>query len=287
MEDNADDLREPLRLLRSPSCFRGTSVASMGYFRTGSTLLYNTARLWLAMAAGKSLVGGFMCKDPKELGIGVKGAKQEHCSMICKDHEMKSGIAKNAKVLLMSRRDPFYSVCSRKLMDVWCRMKNTGGAVDWDAVKAYAKKCKETPDIERQETIEQCRGLMKMQAQIYFAREEAGMEIQHDMLMEDYTRDPKTQVQEIALAMGICREAATNKALVKFVVKMGHELKAHPDQSMDITQMHDVHTPEQRKAKCSNLEEYMRSDSVCRAWMDANASVTANGVLQKMKRDAR
>lgn len=239
------------------------------------------------MAAGKSLVGGFMCKDPKEIGIHVKGAKQEQCSMVCKDHEMKSGIGKNVKVLLMSRRDPFYSVCSRKLMDVWCRMKSTGGPTDWDAIKAYAKKCKETPDIERGETIQQCRLLMKMQADIYFARQQAGREVQHDMLMEDYTRDPKTQVQEIALAMGICKEAATNKALVRFVVKMGTELKAHPDQSMDITQMHDVHTPEQRTAKCSHLEEYMRSDTVCRNWMDANASVSANAVLTEMTKKAR
>jgi len=289
MEENEGKLKKAFKILRKPGCFpHGVSVASMGYFRTGSTLLYNTARLWLALGAGESLVAGFMCKDPKLVGIGVKGAPQEHCSMLCKDHEMKSGIDKNAKVLLMSRRDPYYSVCSRKLMDVWCRMKSRGpGPVDWDAIKAYAKKCKETPEIEKQEAIDQCRGLMKMQADIYFARQQAGKSVAFDQLMEEYESDPATQVREIALAIGICREAATHEDLVKFIVQMGKELKEHPDQSMDITQMHDVHTPEQRKAKCSNLEGWMRSDSICRAWMDANANASANGVLHKMTKDHR
>jgi len=285
MSENNETLREGLSILRSPSprCFpHGVSVASMGYFRSGSTLLYNTARLWLALGAGEGLAAGYMCADASTVGVGQKGKPQEHCSMLCKDHEMKTGVANNAKVLLMSRRDPFYSVCSRKLMDVWCKRPPSEGPVDRYAINAYNKKCKNDPKVEKEETIKQCRALMKMQAGIYHARLSAGNSIAHDMLMEDYTNDPKKQIQEIALAMGICREAATNHALVEFVAQMGKQLKEHPLQSFDITQMHDVHTPQQREAKCSQLEEWMRSDRLCRQWMDANASSDANGELEKL-----
>jgi len=251
--------------------------------------LYNTVRLWSALGAGDSLVAGWMCKDPRELGIGVKGAPQEDCTVVCKDHAWREGTSNHFNKLFMSHRDPFYSVCSRKLMDVWCAMDQTGrkGPVQWDEVYAFKAKCKADPELEAKETTKQCRMLMTAQADIYYARQASNGQVAYDMLMLDYQKDPSTEVKNIALAMGICEEAATDKGLVEFVVAMGRELKAHPDKDMGITQMHDVHTKEQRKKKCSNLEEWMRSDEKCRKWMDASASYTANGVLQGMQAEGK
>merc|ERR1712039_173669 len=124
---------------------------------------------------------------------------------------------------------------------------------------------------------------MKMQAKIYFDRGAAEKTIAYDVLMEDYKADPAKEVRAVGRGMGICEEAVKNDELVAFVVGMGKQLRAAPDKDMGITQMHDVHTPAQRKEKCSHLEEHMRSDLECREWMDAGAAHTANAELRKME----
>merc|ERR1712176_843989 len=155
----------------------------------------------------------------------------------------------------------------------------------WDEIYAFKAKCKAEPELESKETVRQCKTIMEMQAEIYYEREAAGHDIAHDVLMESYTKAPRKEVRAIAKAMGICDAAVEDEALVEFVVQMGKELKSHPDRDMGITQMHDVHTKEQREKKCSNLEAWMREDDDCRAWMDANASHTANAVLRKFQAD--
>lgn len=284
--EHAARLQRGLAALRRPGCFpHGVSVSTMGYFRTGSTMLYNTVRLWAALAAGPSLVAGWVCTDRTAAGIGVQGAKQETCSLVCKDHEFREGVAQTAAVVLMSRRDPFYSVCSRKLMDVWCAMENQEGPTNWTAINGYKKKCKTDPEMEKAESAKQCHILMRQQAAVYAAREGAGGAIAHDMSLERYNADPNAEVEAIAKAMGICSDAASDPELVKFVVQMGAELKAHPDRNIGLTQMHDVHHDTHRKAKCSNLEAFMREDPECRTWMEANASHLANAVYLKAKAD--
>jgi len=288
MERHAAQIKKGLAAIRAPGCFpHGASVSTMGYFRTGSTLMYNIARVWGALGADGSLVGGYTCKNPVELGMGISGSDQERCSMICKDHVFHTDLAKNSHVVLMTRRDPFYSVCSRKLMDVWCNLDQTGRKekAEWPELNAYKKKCKESPELERPETMKQCKALMKMQADIYFEREVMGKTIAFDMLTEDYENDPHGNVQNIAKAMGICDEAASDSALVAFIVAMGVELKKHPDHDMGITQMHDVHTEEQRQAKCSNLNAWMSEDEDCKAWMDGHALAESNSELQRLRKD--
>merc|ERR1712176_1504190 len=137
-------------------------------------------------------VAGWMCKDPRTLGIGVLGEEQAECTSLCKDHSWHTGIPESTSVVLMSRRDPFYSVCSRKLMDVWCNMDQTHRKekASWDEIYAYKKKCKSDPELEMPETVKQCHALMEMQADIYFEREMKGKHIAYDVLNEDYTRDP-------------------------------------------------------------------------------------------------
>lgn len=286
IELNAARLKRALAVLRSPGCFpHGVSVAALGYFRTGSTLLFNIARLWLVLGAGNGLISGYTCRNPAVVGIGVDGEAAEKCSMVCKDHSWHAGVADNTQIILMSRRDPYHSVCSRKLMDIWCRVPNARGkaGTDWDAVNAYKKRCLSDPGMESQEAIKQCRGLMEMQAAIYLERRKLGKPVAYDMLMEDYARDPARQVRAIGRAIGICDAALNNDDLMHFFRAMASYLKTHPDQDMGITLMHDVHTAEQRVAKCSHMEDWMRSDDACRAWMDANASIAANSVLREME----
>ena len=52
MEEHAAELAEGLALLRGPGCFpHGKYIVAAGYYRTGSTLLFNTARLWVTLGA--------------------------------------------------------------------------------------------------------------------------------------------------------------------------------------------------------------------------------------------
>lgn len=281
------ELSEALQTLRSSSCFPyGTSIAAMGYYRTGSTLLYNTVRLWAAMGAGESLMAGWMCKDPKKLAVGLPGAPQERCTSVCKDHTWHTGNPEHTTTILMSRRDPFYSVCSRKMMDMWCKMPPVKGRkVSQSEADDYNKRCRAGGEPERNETIAQCHDLMKMQASIYYERVALGKTIAYDVLLEDYEQDPTKEVQAIARGMGICDEAANNAELVRFVVEMGRQLRNNPGADMGITQMHTVHSEEDRSKRCSQLEAWMQSDPECREWMENKAEVTANAELRKMELD--
>merc|ERR1712150_153087 len=175
------ELQKGLKAIRAPGCYpHGTTVATMGYFRTGSTLLYNYARLWAALATGKSLVSGFGCKSPEVMGIGVEGKKQERCSVVCKDHAFKEGVAKQATVVLSSRRDPWESVCSRKLQDLWCRYRPQPGQKKQASKQEkdeYQKECLRNKTMQALESQYQCQDLMIQQAGIYLARRQQGKEV--------------------------------------------------------------------------------------------------------------
>lgn len=285
IQRHAMELRTGLAAIRAPGCFpHGVSVATLGYFRTGSTLLYNVARVWAALGAGEALVAGFSCKSPESLGIGVPGERAERCSMLCKDHDWKEGMAQFATVALMSRRDPWESVCSRKLQKLWCRLRQQGRnrqASEQEKMQ-YQRQCYYNISVQAQEAQHQCKDLMTMQADIYHIRRAYGGSIAYDVLLSDYQTSPALQVREIAKAIGICREAYEDPALVAMVVAVGTALHDKPDKDMGITQMHDVHTDRQRLRSCSRLREWMRGDEECREWMESNASAAANAVLRRM-----
>jgi len=232
------------------------------------------------------MLAGWQCYDPKKAGIGVPGNPAENCILICKDHGWHTGVAEYADHILMSRRDPVNSLCSRKLMDMWCK------AADDKSLKLatkeerddYNKKCLKGGEVERKHTHYQCHELMKMQASIYFERRSLNLPVDHDVLMEDMVKDPATQIKAVAKGMGICDEAAENEELVAFVVGMDEHMKnAKTTEDQGLTQMHGLHTDAQRKQSCSNLREWMESDPECKAWMDADASIDANAELQKFE----
>merc|ERR1719162_129623 len=99
----------------------------MGYYRTGSTLLFNVARLWAALASDAGTMTGFNCFARTGTETEKKKSK---CTIICKDHVFKESIKSTADTVLMSRRDPFESVCSRKMMDQWCKEPPKGSTED-------------------------------------------------------------------------------------------------------------------------------------------------------------
>jgi len=283
------ELQKGLKALRAPGCFpHGTTVATMGYFRSGSTLLYNYARLWAALATGTSLLSGFRCKSPAVMGIGVAG-KTHNCSVVCKDHVFHHGVAKEATVVLSSRRDPWESVCSRKLQktrrkELWCRYLPQAGEkkeLSKQERDEYNKECSRNQTMEAWESQQQCNDLMVQQAAIYLDRRKQGKEVALDVLMSDYQKEAATQVSNIGKAMGMCQEAYEDPTLVEFLVATGEDMRSS-GKDHGMTRMHEVHTDKQRQASCSQLKEWMRGDEECREWMDGDASAESNAMLRRM-----
>jgi len=289
LQKHQAELEVGLKALRAPGCFtHGVSIATMGYFRTGSTLLYNYVRLWAVLATGQSLVSGFGCKSPVAMGIGVAGKPQEHCTVVCKDHDWKSGVAKAATVVISSRRDPWESVCSRKLQSLWCRIRQKGRKTQASAEEKqeYQKECLRNKTVQALEAQYQCKDLMTQQANVYLGRREHGLPIVYDVLMSDYKTSGEVQVSNIAKAMGICKEAYEDPELIKFLISIGDQLHDNQGADQGVTQMHGVHSDEQRQESCSKLRDWMRQDEQCREWMDGDASADSNGILRSMEEEA-
>lgn len=60
MKEHATELKTGLNALRAPGCFpHGRYIVTAGYYRSGSTLLYNTARLWVALGAVSAVKSAF------------------------------------------------------------------------------------------------------------------------------------------------------------------------------------------------------------------------------------
>jgi len=277
-------LNEGLNILRAPGCFpHGTTVGAMGYYRTGSTLLFNVARLWAAAGAGVGgMVSGFNCFGRQTVNPTPTSRKESKCTIVCKDHEWRPGVADNANTILMSHRDPWESVCSRKMMDMWCKdpPKELARKYQGAAAAEYKGKCLASDPMQRTEAVTQCAALMQMQASIYAKREGAGKRVDFDVSLTDFFADPETQIAGIGRAIGICEAALTNRPLIAFLKAMTVYLHDKPDKDMGITRMHDTHSTKKRDKQCSELMGWMRSDMGCSKWIDGNASAATNSVLR-------
>jgi len=271
-------VNEGINFLRAPGCFpHGINVAVMGYFRTGSTLLFNVARLWAALASERGMQSGFNCMERKSISP-TKDLAKSKCTIVCKDHQFKGGVAETTDLVLMSHRDPFESVCSRKIMDQFCKdapkdKKSMG-------VEEYHKQCKQSDALMKKEAVVQCHMLMEMQRDIYTARGSSGKEIALDVLLTDYYAKPEATVVSIGRAMGICEAALQNSPLVGVLLAMMKYLHDKPDRDMGITRMHDTHSAKKVEANCAGLLEWMRADPKCVEWMDGNASAASNSILR-------
>ena len=84
--------------------------------------------------------------------------------------------AKTADVILMSHRDPYHSICSRKLEHMWCKQPtNSNGeyVASNDAGFSKAQDACKNGD-EKLEVKGQCQMLMGLQADVYARREVSG-----------------------------------------------------------------------------------------------------------------
>ena len=62
MKKYSAQLATGLNALRQPGCFpHGKLIISAGYYRTGSTLLFNMVRLWGVLGAEDNLLAGWGC----------------------------------------------------------------------------------------------------------------------------------------------------------------------------------------------------------------------------------
>lgn len=290
MQTHASDLKAGLETIQAEGCFpTGISIACLGYYRTGSTLLYNTVRAWAALAgtSATKLIAQWQCK-PED----VVAVNETETSLVCKDHELNDDVAANATILLMSHRDVSESVCSRKMEDQWCRSpQNTNDGLDanWTANRSTAEyeqqrtECFANPVYEQKEAVDQCHRLMKMQADVYRKRQTANRTVAYDVLLSDYVLDPPDQIREVGKAMGICDAALLDPGLLDFVRFVGETLHDEPGKDTTTTLMHTVHTDEERAELCGNIDAYLLSDSHCYNWMVHSASPEENACLTDSK----
>lgn len=157
-----------LKILRDPSCFRpGKFSIVAGYYRTGSTLVFNQARLWLYLVlsflfkkihvsfcyifcqqatGGENFYAGWQCDNVTQLRtedlMCVKivlplrkitcwhrVSSQKPRTMLCKLHSLKNYFldAREFDHLLMSRRSLRESLCSRMLEGLFCKKSLPSG----------------------------------------------------------------------------------------------------------------------------------------------------------------
>merc|ERR1712060_505992 len=114
-----------------------------------------------------------------------------------------------------------------------------GSPQDWKV------KCTQNEELARKEAVQQCLGLMQMQAEIYKKRLQAGGSVAYDVLLSDYRASLEQQIAAIGRVMGICDAAITDPAVLAFLAAMMRYLHDKPDKDMGITRMHDTHSQKQ------------------------------------------
>ena len=139
-------------------------------------------------------------------------------TVICKLHDITVDTAKEADVIIMSHRDPYETICSRRMSNDgqgnwrnWCknplhlRKRTDENKEEWDAA---VDACLEGNFYE--ETKDQCRTLLGLQAEVYARREAHGKKIAYDVPLVGWQTEPSKHIGNVARAMGIC-EAAVSK----------------------------------------------------------------------------
>jgi hypothetical protein len=276
---------QSLVALRQPGCFpQNRSIAVAGIYRSGSTLLYNLVRLWAVLSQRPGtggMVAGRRCTA--EL---YPDARSNRIS-ICKDHTLHASVVGAVGTVLMSRRTPAQSICSRKLEGQWCRWpdKIGGPKLKWNTPEwtAFVTECSTNKELEFAEVGRQCRDLMRLQADVYHGRHAAGGMVAFDSLLGDYTQDPTRQIRLIGQAIGICSQATANHHLLGLIAKLAANLRYDSAGNTDITFMHGTHLNKtERTVRCANIAPAVTAEPECAAWAAHSAAYTSNAVLHRM-----
>lgn len=254
-----------------------------GIYRSGSTLLYNIVRLWTAFGQGAGTGGmaaGRKCTPDMHEYAGSRVT-------VCKDHMLHDRVAKSVDVVLMSRRAPAQSVCSRKLEGQWCRWPEKLGRpkLKWNTPEwnAFIQHCLTDKELSYAEVGRQCRELMRLQADVYHGRHTVGRGIAFDSLLSDFTEDPARQIGRIGQAMGICSQATTDVKILTVLVSLAKNLQSDTAGASEITFMHGTHTNlTERAEKCGFIKAAVYAETECAKWARHDAAYSSNAVLRRM-----
>jgi len=233
------------------------------------------------------MLAGWRCPEKDQLGLTAGNSSIPPRSAVCKLHEMPNHVAEKADVVLMSHRNPFYSICSRKLEKMWCKATpfyNGKYVKENDPLYNKAKRACLSGN-EEEEVRTQCQFLMGLQADIYARREEFNNTVAYDVPLEAWHNDAKSQIKKVAKAIGICDNAVNDSPLIEFIYRMGLYLGAKGSHLKDqgITKMHTVHSNEERSHMCTNIRAGIAASEECEKWTKHNGSSVGNSVLELLQ----
>lgn len=265
LESNKTLLEEGLAALHKPGCVRPRKlIVTAGIYRSGSTLLFNQVRLWMNLAfPGNTSVG----YDPNTTQFNIG----HYNMLVAKVHILKTYVAARADVLVTSRRSIQETLITRldlhpKILDILEENETT---------------------LNERVRVE-CKRLMGLQRQVYgvWEAKSKNKKIAYDVLLKQYDQSPSREIQKIAEAIGICKEARENKHLQDFIMEMGKFLLAHPGNDPKITQMH-MPSKKSRKEQLRHLViNAVKKDAICQKWARDNAEYRSNDLyLKKAKFD--
>lgn len=255
---NETRLKKGLAALRRPGCVpRGRLVVAAGFFRTGSTLLFNVARLWLGLADPSLLAVGYDCGNGQNMMRGVLDRGPANRTVLCKEHKPEESVLRRMDVLLMSRRSTRETLCSR--------------------VVVSQEDPSDSKIVRHRERESLCRELMKQQAMIYEKTRRLGKWASYDMLLSDFQADSDRETRAVTKALGICKEARNDKELLRFTRWLSEYLpNQRPSKDLRTTQMHPPLSAQDKTDRCGNVKKLIDSELACRAWALADSSVYAN-----------
>lgn len=252
LTEHAPKLAKGLSVLRDGNCMSPKRVITGGYFRTGSTLLFNQARLWMILAFPKGTAAGY---DP-DMTQFLKSA-----SVVAKQHDMDSDKAKAADVLLMSRREVAPSVSSRLVADVY--------SFNLTRISAASR------DELRNDANNECMRLGKMQANMYSRWNQLGKTVAYDVLLEDFVKDQDREIKAIAKSLGVCSQAREDQHLIDMVKFMTNALHSQPDRDPSITQMHPPRD-DKHEAFDSLVNQLIKELPECNTWAQSHGNIMQN-----------
>ena len=119
------------------------------------------------------MVAGWNCPDKRLLELSDGKGSTPPRTAVCKLHELNRHVAKQADVILMSHRDPYHSICSRKMEHMWCKEPVDANGRYMSGkdpmYKEAVEQCKQGDEVL--EVKGQCQVLMGLQAGVYAGRE--------------------------------------------------------------------------------------------------------------------
>lgn len=259
LRNHSATLKVGLQALRRPGCVSpGKRIITASMYRSGSTLLFNQARLWMNLAFPGNISQGY---EPSFKQYSSEG----YAAVIAKVHFLRS-FAAEADVVLTTRRSIVDTLITR--LDVLLKVDDPSMVNQTEALETLKLECKLA---------------MTIQDSIYTNREKAGGVVSYDLLLKHYEETPTREILNVARSLGVCQEAYENHNLTDFVQELGNYLLRSPGIDNKITQMHKPMAKERKNKWRPVIQELIKKDSVCNKWAADNAQLKSNMLHKKKK----